>query len=175
MTLLLTYSSIITYKLVNNKPNIVTTIIPGDTVFTTVSIPTTKLVPYKVEVPKHDTLYITNNIDSLKKEYTDLYDAYYTSNSYRDTAKIDSSAEVIVSIKVKENTVESLEIGLKNDRVTVINTTVVNNEKKYGIGAMVGLKSIVPMMTYTLSNKYNIVGGYEVYSKSPQVGIIYKF
>jgi hypothetical protein len=165
------YSSIITYKLVNDKPTIVTTTIPGDTIFTTNTV--YKPVPYHVTEYNTDTIEIPSDTTELINRYKKIYSELYASKSYLDTLKNDSSAEVIITTHISRNTLDSLKMAFKNNRITTINTTIINNTSKFGVGLLLGIKQLSPILSYNIKDRFNLIGGYDLYNKTPQVGLIY--
>lgn len=165
------------YILWNKQPTVIikNRLIPGDTVYTEKTI--TKLKPYKVLVPDIDTITLTVNDSTCIEEYIKLYLEHNTKVSYKDTVQNDTSMTIIVDSYVFRNKLDSFKVSSKNNRPIAITTitNVTSATSKYGAGLMIGYKTITPLVSYSIKNNIDILGGYEVLNKNPQLGIIYKF
>lgn len=172
IVLLAIYSSITTYKLNNISPDIVhtTDTIPGDSVFTEVIVYKPK--PYAVIVPG-DTFKIPTDTAKLIEEYKNTLIELYTSKTYLDTLKNDSSALVVVNTSISRNSLDSLKMTFKNNRSTVINNYTINNEVKLKAGILAGYGSLTPIVSYKLNKDFNLLGGYDILNKNPLIGMLY--
>lgn len=175
IVLLSIYSSVTTYKLNNISPDIVHTsdTIPGDSVFREVTV--YKPYPVKVVINSIDTFKIPTDTSKLIEDYKKTLLQLYASKTYLDTLKNDSSATVILSTYIKQNALDSLIMRFKNNRSTVINNYTINNEVKLKAGVIAGYRSLTPLVSYKLNNNFNLIGGYDILNKNPQIGILYNF
>lgn len=146
--------------------------IPNDTVYTINTIPVNK--PYKVIVPLIDTIKIVVTDSNCLDEYKKLLVQYLTKKYYNDTVQNDSSMTIIVKQILSCNKSDSLTVLSKNNRSTIIQP--VNKEiSKFGIGLQGGYKSLTPYVSYAIKDNTSIYTGYDVISKSMQIGIRYNF
>ena len=171
--LLVAYSTVLTYKYVSKSPDyiVIHDTIAGDSVFVSKTI--YKPYPYEVLVYDTDTIQIPADTAELVKRYKAIYSRLYTSKTYLDTVKNVSEVDVVSSLTISQNSVDSLKIYVKNNRPTAINTTVITNEVTFKAGVMAGYKSVTPIISYKVNNKFNALGGYDIYNKSFQLGVMY--
>jgi len=174
VVILLIYSGITTYKLINNKPIVVnhTTIIPGDSIYTYKTI--YKSIPYKVI--EKDTDYVYIDSAHCVNDYDSLYRKYATIKYTRDTLQNDSSATIVVGTKISKNNIDSLGLAFKNNRVKVINNTTItynNSTPLLSVGLIGGSQTILPYIQYDINNKIGVTGGYNLYNKSIDIGLKY--
>ena len=170
--LLAIYSSITTYKL-NQSPVVLsdTIIVPGDTVFNDTTI--YKPIPYKVTEYNVDTIEIPADTTELIKRYKNIYSRLYASKTYLDTLKNDSSATVILTVNLSQNSLDSLNMQFKNNRVTSIIINKIDNGVNFKAGLTGGYKSFSIISTYRLNNTFDVTANYDIYNKSFEAGILY--
>jgi len=143
--------------------------VPGDSVPYEVKVNVPK--PYKVVV--RDTFF--QQVDTAA-----ILAAYFVTNYYRDTAKNDTSALIVVSTEVTENQILNQSVTFQNRRPTaiIITTTVevptssVHKWQLYGYG-VVG-KDIAAPMVYVGRDRWLVGGGYNFQQSGMMVGVGYK-
>lgn len=172
--LLLTYSVITTSKLINSKPEIIThsDTIPGDTMYKDIVLYKPK--PYKIII--HDTEYIPKDSVQCIEDYKKLYRQYSSIKYTRDTLQNDSSATIVIGTKISKDNLDSLGLSFKNNRVKVINTTIVTYPNKrdiISIGIQGGYQLINPFIQYNINSKVGILAGYNLSTKSINIGLKY--
>lgn len=173
--LLLIYSSALTYKILDRsiaQPQIDTITIPGDQIFTEITI--MKPVPYKVTVTDTIVEYIPVDSATCIQDYKDLYKALAASKAYSDTLKNDSSATVVINTTISYNNIDSISMSFKNNRnVQVIQpiTNTINN--KLMIGMYMGNNIIAPTVIYNTPRKIGVGVGYNLLTNSPTVMLTY--
>lgn len=175
IVILLVYSGILTYKLIHFKPVITNTVttIKGDTVFSTKVI--IKPIPYKIDSLIHDTAYIFKDSVQCVADFKKLYKDYSIIKFYRDTLQNDSSATIVINSKVSKNNLDSLNLSFKNNRIKVINTTIVTYKNKVpllsiGILNEYNNKNLTPFVEYAFK-KIDVLGGYNLNTKSLVLGV----
>lgn len=113
------------------KPDVVEPIIKRDTVWLT-HVDTVYTKP-KIVYSKPDTIYepkwLPNpNYDKLLQQYKDLMTLYFTTNTLKDTLKLDSLGHVYVTDWVWKNKIESRKFTY-NIKVPVVKETITNPVK----------------------------------------------
>lgn len=168
----LSYSGWISYIHFTQKPQyeVKTIIIPGDTVFTEKIV--IKPVPYKVEVPTEIPITITDT--NCMEEYVKLYKYCESTNYYKDTLQNDTSMTIIVESIVNGNNLDNIKLYSKNNRSIQINNIICNKLYKYEVGVIVG-KELNLYGAYSITDKININGLYNIKTNIPSIGISYKF
>jgi hypothetical protein len=171
---LIGYSTFITYKYNHSKPEIVTNtvVVPGDTIYTYKTI--YKSIPYKVI--ERDTQYRYIDSTHCVNDYDSLFTKYASIKYSKDTLQNDSSATIIIGTKISRNNIDSLGLAFKNNRVKVINESIVtytNSTPLLSIGLIGGYQTILPYIQYNINSKVGVNGGYNLYNKSINVGINY--
>jgi hypothetical protein len=170
------YSIFTTYKIISDKPQIVTNIvtIPGDIVYKDKIIYQPK--PYKVEIPVHDTTYIPMDSAQCVADYKELWKKYNTINQGLDTLQNDTSMSIIVGTKIFQNTLEELRVSSKNNRVRIINNTIVTYKNKLpmlSVGGLYDMKSLTAYGELRVNPNLYLNAGYNLTIKSPVIGIKY--
>ena len=166
------WSSIVTYKLVNQVEPTIT----HDTLWDTVEYTNTvyKPKPYIVHEINTDTIYIPTDSTELVNRYKDIYSRLYASKTYRDTLKNDSIAKVIITTHLSNNSLDSLNMWLKIEEPKIVNTTIINNGAKISVGLQLGYKQFSPIATYTYNKNFKFGLGYDIINKNPNLIVLYK-
>jgi len=169
--LLLLYSSFTTYKLCNSpEPISDTIVIPGDSVFTETTI--SKPTPYVVVEYNTDTIEIPADTAELARRYKDIYSRLYASKTHLDTLKNDSSATVIITTHISQNSLDSLKMQFKNNRTTSIVTNTTVEDTKWQVGVYSDLSLI---STYKVYKGFSVGGMVNITDKKANIGILYNF
>lgn len=174
LILSLLYNGLSTVKLLHkDKPNVIvqTDTIYGDTVYTTNTI--YKSIVKSIVEYNTDTIFIPTDTTELINRYKDIYSRLYASKTYLDTLKNDSSATVILSTHISRNSLDSLNMQFKNNRIITINNTTINNIPLISAGLLLGYNNISPIVSYNINSKFNVIGSYNVYQNIPSIGVIY--
>jgi len=170
------YSVFTTYKIISDKPQIVTNtvIVPGDVVYKDTIIYKPK--PYEVIVPVHDTAYIPKDSAQCVADYKKLYGKYVTIKEYKNITQDDTSMTIIVNSTVAYNELQNLKVSSKNNRKTIINTTTVTYKNKLPMISLGGLYDLKSLMVYgelRINPNLYLDGGYNISLKTPVIGLKY--
>jgi hypothetical protein len=168
------YSVFTTYKLISDKPQIVTNTItiPGDILYKDTIVYKPK--PYKVEV--HDTTYIPRDSAQCVADYRELYKKFSSTNYYKDTLRNDTSMTVVVNSTISNNILQNLQLHSKNNRSISISNTIVTYKNKLpmiSIGGLYDMKSLMIYGELRVNPNLYIDGGYNLTIKSPIIGLKY--
>jgi hypothetical protein len=168
------YSIFTTYKIISDKPQIVThtVTIPGDIIYKDTIVYKPK--PYKVEV--HDTTYIPKDSAQCVADYRKLYNNYSSTNYHRDTLRNDTSMTVVVNSIISNNVLQNLQLHSKNNRPISITNTIVTYKNKLpmlSLGAMYDTKSFMGYGELRVNPNLYIIGGYNINMKIPIIGLKY--
>ena len=170
------YSAITTYKIITDKPKIVTTtvIVPGDVVYKDTIIYQPK--PYAVIV--HDTIpqYIPKDSAQCVADYRNLFSKYSEIKQYKNVLQNDTSMTIEVSSTVFQNGLQDIRLRSKNNRPTSITTTVVTYKNKLpmiSLGAIYDMTYLQVYGNLRVNPNLYLVGGYNIGLKSPVIGLQY--
>ena len=174
IAVLLLYSVFTTYKIINDKPEIVTNtvVVPGDVVYRDTVIYQPK--PYAVTT--HDTVYTPKDSAQCVADYMELFEKYSATKQYSKIVQDDSSMTIAVNSTVGYNNLQSLEVKSKNNRKTIINTTTVTYKNKLpmlSLGVTYDMQAVVPYGTLRVNRNLYLVGGYNLKIKTPVIGLQY--
>ena len=171
--LLLIYSSLVTYKLHQQKPQVQ---ILTDTIRDTINYRDTIYKPkvYTIVNIEKDTIQIPTDTVELINRYRDVYSRLYASKTYIDTLKNDSIAKVVITTHLSNNSLDSLIMALKINEPKVIKTTVIDNGSKWDGGIIVGYKQFSPIVIYRYNTDFRFGIGYDIINNSPNLTILYK-
>ena len=174
MVILSLYSIFTTYKIVSDKPQIVTNTvtIPGDVVYKDTIVYKPK--PYKIEV--HDTTYIPRDSAQCVADYRELYKKYSSTSIYKDTLRNDTSMTVVVNSTISNNILQNIQLHSKNNRPISITNTVITYKNKLpmiSIGGVYDMKSLMIYGELRVNPNLYLDGGYNLTIKSPIIGLKY--
>ena len=145
--------------------------IPGDVVVKDSIINQT--YPIYTIVPRIDTFF---KLDSQK--CWQLAMNFYSKRIYQDTLKNDSSALIVLKDTVYQNKLHERMLFFKNNRPTLINTTIIPNKNKLYIGPTIGrnLKEITigGSIMYITKKDHAYSYTYDILNKDHYVSIYFK-
>jgi hypothetical protein len=170
------YSVFTTYKIISDKPKIVTNtvVVPGDIRYRDTIVYQPK--PYKVII--HDTVdrYVPKDSAQCVSDYRKLYAQYSATKQYKNILQNDTSMTVEVSSTIFENGLQDISLKSKNNRPTSISTTTVTYSNKLpmlSLGAMYDMKSLITYGVLRVNSNLYLTGGYNISIKTPVLGIQY--
>lgn len=130
------------------------------------------IVPKKVIVYNTDTIKIDTT--KLVNKYKKLLSEYKSKKIYNDTVVNDTSLFLSYNLSISDNKLDSISHIYQNKRGTIVRTitnTIYNKQPKLSLGISIGYQELSPQLTYSITNKLSVYGGYNISQKQPEVGL----
>ena len=160
--------SLFVYFFFNKSTNTITKYIPGDTVFTSVTIDS--MIPYDTIIYDVDTLWLHDTVNTHSTDTVYVYNDFFKMYNYEIDTNI-SEVDINTKISITQNRLYNYEINTQNNRKTSVIMTKDNN---FGIGIIAGRDLFSPVISYEFSN-HNIGLGYNFVNPGMTIMYQYKF
>lgn len=152
---------------ISKKINNIIVNIPGDSVYTTITIDS--LIPYDTTIYDTDTLWLPGDTINIH-DTVFVYNDYFKMYNYRVDTVV-SEVELSAISSITQNRLYKQSFDIKNNR----QTTIVNLPRnQWGVGGLVGFDLAAPVLSYQFKN--NEIGlGYNFINKGVLLQYQYKF
>jgi len=130
-----------------------------------------KLVPYKEEVFRTDTILITERDTILLTDTVFVFDDYFVERKYTNVLDLDTLGSITAHSTVHRNKLTSL---VYETNIQIPQYTIVKEPSGWGIGVMGGYKTISPTII-RYHNNFGYIGNYNFIRNEVQAGIFFNF
>lgn len=131
-----------------------------------------KLIPYKVEVPRIDSILIPVDSVKLVAKYLELHKEYFTVRYYKDSTNIDSMGYVVTKFKVTQNQASQYSLHYNLEKKKIINTaTIANVKNNLYIGGLIGRENVSPIIIFNNKDRCNYFVSYNLVRSEINIGV----